>query len=257
MKIFLFSYNKSLIRLISDKLEEKGHSCVQYSDIDLYLNAIIKPGESPELLVMDYTSWNHEIFPFLSYLRDFKLFRPFIFFNDPCPVLGNRVKLWLYLLKYDLECFPLERRKKNPEDLEIKYKPVFKQIADIVESKALRPYIPLMQKPLPLPDSLPMKNAFEHLNRIELNKESIYEFKKKVKLPNSLFFMLEMFSRYMDIVVTKEHIINYYNENSKHISEESIKVKISNLRKYFSKDKNCKYNLFPKDGGYIFHITSF
>ena len=256
MKIYLFSYNKSLIKLISDKLEECGHSCVQYSDIDLYLSAVIKPGEYPELLVMDYTSWNHEIFPFLSYLREFKLFRPFVFFNDPCPVLGNRVNLRVFLLKYYLECFPLERRKKEPLELEKYYRPVFKQIADIVESKTLRPYIPLMQKPLPLPDSLPIKNSFEHLNRLELQKESIYEFKKRVKLPNSLFFLLQMFTKYIDIVVTKKHIMEYYKDNSKQISEDSIKVKISNLRKYFSKDKDCKYNLFPKDGGYLFHIST-
>lgn len=253
MTIYLLSLHKDVLKIISDELEKLEHKCVIFSNESVLFNTFNKKNIAPDLLAIDYTMWNHDIFPILTYLKEQNFFQPFLYYNDPCPVLPDRCEHWCIQLRTLINMFPMKTLEEEYAFID-NYRPVFKQIQNIVESKALSPYIPLMQAEKPLPEGLPLVNTYKFLQSGILRRESIYDFAKKVSLPKNLLFLLSMFSENINVPLSKKQIINYYVDNGKKLKEESITVLISNLKKYIEKDALCKYTIAKKGESYIFNI---
>lgn len=253
MVVYLYSFQKDVIKIIADELESLGHTCVTFTDQSALFCAFSNREKAPDLLAADYTVWNHDLFPFMEYLEEQNFFQPFIYYNEPCLIVPKRSLHWEQILKLLITRFPMENSKVEQKFIH-SYRPLFEQIEAIVESKALSKYIPLMKAPDPIPDHIPLKNSYNYMNQNIIIRESIYDFQERVNLPKNLFFLLNMFTSNLNEILTPTQIINYYKDHSKKMTLESLKVLISNLRKYIKNDRFCRYVLLSKGPNYQFMI---
>lgn len=244
MTIYLYSEDKEIIQILAQELQKDNHSCILFNDQISFLNSIVK--QTVDLTMIDYTAWNHDIFPFIGFMREQKIFQPFLFYNDPCITLNTRAKHWEMQLRTLLNMFPMKDKEVEKNFIE-RYKPVFENLANLVESKELAPYIPLMAPVKQLPDELPARNSLEWLKKhyAETNSENS---NTEVNLPNNLKFLFNYLISKKSIEVSFSEIIEYYQTNNKTLNEKSLKVLISKLR---SSINNEKYVIITKDNSYI------
>lgn len=86
----------------------------------------------------------------------------------------------------------------------------------------------------------------------DCNNDYIFEFRDKVKLPNNLFYLLKIFQQNKNYPLTIEDIQKYYTKDEKKISENSLKVLISNLKHKIKDDDDCKFIISQNNKLYTF-----
>ena len=146
MKVFIYSPQGELSQIISDHLSDKGHLCFPFgsmSDLSLSLRSLNK---MPDILIMDYMSFNHDIFNIYKYFEETNIKVPVIFYNDPCLLRSTRASHW----KAQLE---ITQQKYITKDFS-PFEPLFKDLEELIESKEFKPYISLLQPAKKLPESL-------------------------------------------------------------------------------------------------------
>lgn len=240
MTLYLYSHNMELIQIIAEELRKHDHFCVCFKDLNSFLCAINEGNRAPDLAVLDYTVWNHQLFNFVSYQHFHNLFLPFIYFNDPCPMASFPMH-WEMILNALCAKFPLKVPLEQQDKFIENYTKVLSDLAEIINSDNLKPYIPLLQKPKKLPDDLPLRNTFDFLGKLNPPAFNLEEFKNKTKLPENLEFLLKIFLDKPGSALSSDHICNEYHKQSKQMTETSLGATISKLKKYLRLDENCPY----------------
>lgn len=243
MTVYIYSTQYEIGEIICDHLSSLKHLCFNFrttSDLTIGLHNL---KIYPDLLILDYLSFNHDLFNLYNHFYTENIKIPVMFYNDPFITATTRAKHWLSQIQ-------LLQSYCKLSDIQ-SYKNIFAEIQKIIESEELRPYIKLMQTPLPMPSHL-QKTPLTLNNIQELQNDYINDFKERAKLPNNLFYLLSLMQQNKEMSLTAEDIKKLYERDGKSITEKSIKVLISKLRTEIYKDKKCKFILSNKDGLYSF-----
>lgn len=243
MIIYVYSTQIEIGQIICDHLTSLGNLCFQFPTTGDLAHGLSQLNNYPELLILDYTIYNHNLFNLRNYFSDIKINIPLVFYNDPCLTKSSRPKHWLSQIK-------LLQKDVQIEDFYI-YEKLFMELANLIEDKELSPFIKLMEPPLPIPDYLKRKTLT--LTTIKNNKnDNIETFRENVKLPKNLYYLLEIFQKHKSIPLDSQSIIEIYNKDNKKITENSLKVLISKLKGEIKKDPNCNFKIDNCKGLYLF-----
>ena len=242
MKIFIYSTQFEIGQIIYDHLTSLGNLCFLFPSTEHLSNSLSNVKDYPDLLILDYTTFNHDLFNIRNYFNDLKIEMAVIFYNDPCLTKSSRSSHWLSQIKL-LQNLKIEDYSD--------YEALFLQLQELIEDPHIRPYIKLMEDPLPIPEVLKKKTLT--LDNIKENlKDSIECFRDKVKLPNNLYYLLKIFRNNNFYPMSLQEIQKIYNDDKKQISETSLKVLISKLRGEIEKDPSCKFRISNERGLYSF-----
>ena len=243
MKIFIYSPQMEISQIISDHLQEKENLCFVFENFSEVTCEVLNQKKPPDLLILDYLSFNHDLFNIYEFFSKKNLFLPVIFYNDPCLTRSTRTSHWL--AQFDaLLC------KSVAKDFS-KYEPLFLYLEELIESDEFRPYISLLQPAKDLPsDFIKDKYTLQYLK--ENSDDCISSFKERTNIPQNIFYLLKLMQKNKDIHLSIKDIQSLYKDNGKEITETSIKVLLSKLRKYIRDDKECNFLIYHEKDKYRF-----
>lgn len=239
MLIFFLTLQPEICEHMAARLPD--HKCFVFSSLDTFYTIFTNLINLPDLVILDYTIFNHEIFDVDEYMKSNHLTVPKIYYNDPCLTFPYRPKHWETLLSLS----SVYNQKTNKDE----YKAVLKIIAEVVEDPVLSPYINLIQKPPKLPKELYVTNMYNETSM----KESFFDlisFKEKTKMPDNLFTLLEILYREKKSALSLEQIQQEYEENCRKISLSSLRSQISNLKKILKENSEAKLVIIKRKEGY-------
>ena len=243
MKVFIYSLQREISQIISDHLSDKGHLCFTFNTLSDLSESVRNLKTMPDLLILDYLTFNHDIFNVYEYLDQINIKMPVIFYNDPCLLRSTRALHW----KTQLE---ITQTKYFNTDFST-YDPLFEDLEELIEAKEFKPYISLLQAPQQIPESL-IRNKYT-LQYLQENKDDcIVSFRERTKLPNNLFFLLSILQENKNMELSYEDIAALYEKKGKHITKESLKVLMSNLKKIIHQDKDCNFLIYHDKDRYRF-----
>ena len=179
----------------------------------------------PDLLILDYLTFNHDIFNVYDYMDNLNIKVPLIFYNDPCLLRSTRALHW----KTQLELTQARYPKRDFST----YEPLLNELEALIEAKEFKPYISLLQAPQKVPASL------------------IRE-KYTLQYPGNLFFLLSVLQEYKNLELSYNDIAEIYEKKGKHITKESLKVLMSKLKKIIHQDKECNFLIYHDKDRYQF-----
>lgn len=240
MTILFLTLQPEICHYFANNLPD--HTCFVFSQPEKFLSIIRNMKVPPDLLVLDYTLFNHDIFNIYEQMEDESTHIPAIFYNEPCTSKLSRTKFWEYIIKYE-DCF-----NKNLDTS--KYIPVFEVIQNIVENPDIREYIPLMQKPKPLPEKF-LKRAFYSREEIFNSvKKQLYSLHNAKGMTPSKFYLLELFYLHMNDYMTLEQLQAEYEKDNRNITISSLKVQISRLRTIMKNTEKNRLVIINNKNGY-------
>ncbi|MBQ9495563.1 MAG: hypothetical protein IJR50_08005 [Treponema sp.] len=137
MTIYFYTRQRTVCRKIADALEENEHTCCIYTDFNDFYDAILNMKRCPDLLLLDYFTFDHDAFNVYRYMRDIKCLIPLIFYDNPFP--SNRVK------RISHWCMILNLFYSDVENINVaSYVPVFNQIATTLELNDVKSHAALL-----------------------------------------------------------------------------------------------------------------
>lgn len=239
MLIFFLTTQSEICHLMCDKLTE--HSCHVFIDVERMYTSITMLRNPPDLIVVDYTLYNHEVFNLTEYM-DFIHYRiPTIFYNEPCLIAGNRPDHWEHVIRLTYGY----KDDQNPEE----YYKAYERIAEIVEDPDIAQYIPLMQKPKMLPKNYYITKMYRDTSLKEAHKRLI-DFKIRTNTPDNLFFIMELLYRSDTEPLSLEEMKDEYEKEIRPITLTSLKVQISKLRRILKDNPKENYDIVRRKAGY-------
>lgn len=243
MKIFIYSPQKEISQIISDHLSCKNSQCIAFETIEDLFNLIHTMKEGPDLLVMDYLSFNHDLFNIFEYLKRIQKQFPVVFYNDPCVTRSSRSIHWKSIIEII--------QPKLFAAIGDKLDSVFEKLEELIDSEEFSPYISLLQPPKKVPDSL-IKDKYTLQYMKDNADDCITSFKTRNKIPNNLFYLLSLLQKNKDYPMKLSEIIELYKEDGKSIAENSLTVHISRLKNIIRRDKECSFLIVQDKGTYRF-----
>ena len=187
---------------------------------------------------MDYTMFQHDMLNIFRYMREQNVIVPLIFYNDPYPSDGDRVTYWLFQLA-----------RHFPElQIPVETRELLYAIQSAVESPDIKPYIPLIQTPLPFGEAdICSQTPKTPVLPYNIN---IYEIRKKTKMPPTIFNLFtKLVSRY-NTSITNNELKSFMLMHDRIASEKSVGVYISRLRGYLRKVKKYNIEILRTSSGY-------
>ena len=243
MKIFIYSLQREISEIISDHLSDNGHLCFVFTTMSDLSESIRNMKTLPELLILDYLTFNHDIFNVYDYMDQLNIKVPLIFYNDPCLLRSSRSLHW----KTQLELTNARYHKKDFSN----YEPLLKELEALIEAKEFKPYISLLQPPQKLPASFVRdKYTLQYLK--ENQDDCIVKFKERTNLPGNLFFLLSVLQEYKNLELSYNDIVEIYEKKGRHITKESLRVLMSRLKKFIHQDKECNFLIYHDKDRYRF-----
>ena len=178
MRLFIFSTQPEISQILHDHFSSLGYLCITFNSMEEFFTSLDKKAIPPELMILDYMLFNHELFNIYTYLEEKDCIYPTIFYNDPCLTRSNHREHW----KSQIEIIQNKNGKMDIKKLE----PLLADLEKLIENKRIAPSIHLMQTPVPLPQEfISPKITLEY---IQQNEDcGIEEFRVRNKLPNNLF----------------------------------------------------------------------
>lgn len=239
MMIIFLTVQPEICHIMSAKLH--NHSCYIFSQPEHFFSIIRNMKVPPDLLVLDYTLFNHDIFNIYDEMITENIQMPAIFYNEPCTSKLSRADFWEYMIQYEYGFL---------NDFDTKeYKPVLKVIQDVVESPDIRPFVPLMQKPKPLPKEFAANPFYEEQIRMTIESQ-LNKLHNSPGFSEANFALLQIFYANFNKTLTLQQIQEEYQKNNRDISIESVKVNISKLRSAMKKVKGCRLIILHNKTGY-------
>ena len=231
MTIYFCISERYICKKLSEPLESE-HICQLYTDFDSFYSAILNMKCPPDLLILDYATFNHHIFNVYRYMEQINKLVPLIFYNDPCAkTKQDRINQWKMIFSTYYE--------KLQIDLDA-YSTIFSCIAETVESEELRPYIPLLQEPRPIPQKYQKKknNAGE---QTKIFKEI---------LPTSLFNLFMIFYKNKERYLELSELQFLLKTQGLETKKSSVYSSISRLREYLTHSLQTDAHLAKTKQGY-------
>ncbi len=243
MKIFIYSPQREISQIISDHLSFKGNHCIPFETTEDLSSMVRNMHKGPDLLILDYLSYNHEIFSINKYLKSINRYIPVVFFNDPCLTRSTRAAHWKAVLQ-------TTQTGIHYNDFSI-FDETLKTLEELIVSEEFSPYIPLLQPPKKIPESL-IKNPCTLEYMKDNSDDCITTFKERNHLPAKLFYLLTILQQNKDNPLSINQIIELYKLDGKSVSAQSLKVYFSELKKIVWKDKECRFLIHHENKTYRF-----
>lgn len=243
MKVFIFSIQREIAQVITDHLSDKGHLCFSFFRLENLREIIEKTDNRPDLLVLDYLTFNHAFFDIYHFFERHKYHVPIVFYNEPCLIVPKRSDHWLIQIEYKQNYY----LKIDLDTL----RPILQDLEELIEAPEFKPFISLLQEPKPLPKKLvhdPITLSYIRENE----NDCIYEFRKRIKLPPSLFYLLEILQKNKSEPMELKEILSYYERDGKQMSINSLKVLISRLRSKIRENPDCGFLINFSNNKYRF-----
>lgn len=243
MKIFIYSPQREISQIIADNLTEKTNHCIVFEKLDDLSSLIRSMDKGPDLLILDYLTYNHELFNIYAYLKKIEKQFPVIFYNDPCITRSSRFAHWKSML---------EITQNSYENKDFSYfDDIFTKLEELINSKELSPYISLLQPPDPIPHTM-VKDKYTLQYLKDNSDDCITSFRDRNKLPNNMYYLLSLLQRNKDLPLKVSDIIELYEQDEKKISAKSLKVLLSRLRSLTHQDKQCEFLIYHEKEYYRF-----
>ncbi len=245
MRVFIYSPQYEISYLLSEALTDRNTLCIPFRKLSHIQDAVYNAKEVPELIILDYLSFNHDAFSIIYKMMDEKIKIPVVFYNDPVLIKNTRLGHWKEIIL---------RLLSNREIIDTsRYDSFLIKLQNLVESDELRPYLPLMTKPLEIPMEMIKDNlTLEYMK--ERKGDFIYEFKKRTNLPENLFYLLALLHANRDKALSYEDICDLYREDEHKITYGSLKVIMSKLKAAIRNDKQCNFIIGKKDNKFRFIV---
>ncbi len=243
MKIFIYSPQREISQIISDHLSYKGNHCIPFANFEDLSSLMRNMEKGPDLLILDYLTFNHDIFNIYTYFKRLKKAVPVIFYNDPCLTRSTMSAHWKALMDLTLPDF----EKKN----DLQYKEIFIKLEELICSREFSPYVPLLQPPKKIPETL-IKDTYTLQYLKDNSDDCITSFKERNNLPNNLYYLLSIFQKNKEMKLSLKRIVSMYKMDGRKITEKSLKVLISNLKRLIRADKECSFLIYQEEGAYRF-----
>ncbi|MBQ6780773.1 MAG: hypothetical protein IJP62_06030 [Treponema sp.] len=231
MKIIFVSREPELCAMLASRVENESIQCSIKNNFLEFLLLLKNDKIDCDLLVCDFCQVQHMLCSIADLLRRASQIIPVIFYNDPYPTKENRVVYWL------------SQNESLYTDREFHHLiPVFKTINAIIENPAVRPYISLLQPPLPV-------------SGVTMNSEEIEDpllhFRIRNKIPPSLFSVFELFYRNICKELSIKEISKRISKGYFHSSlkRASVYSYVSRLKKYMQNDPLAQYDIIRSSFG--------
>lgn len=241
MTIFFISPEPEICQILSKSFPQ--HSCYIFSKIESLSELINNFSKMPDLIVMDYLTFNHDIYNVFEEMRRKNTYIPLIFYNDPCLTTPIRSLHWKYILEYEK---PVSSDFKVTDEL----MDIFKEIEQLVESPELSPYIPLMQKSKSINTTNNNKIFLKEL--LDYQSEEIFNYLQE-NLSKQQFFLFKILFKNRETYIALGEILEEYKKNDKQMTENSLEVVISRLKKRMEELNKTGYLILSKNRTYKLH----
>lgn len=253
MNVYFFSKNLNLAYLISSELEKRNFSCTPFTKQEVIVEAIYKTKYLPDIILMDYTVFNHNFFNIYNLIKKKGIFLPILFYNDPCLYSEDYILNWQIHLEQIYQMY-LSDDIKNSRNFVKQYDSLLEALHELLIVKGLKEYIPCMQKPKEFPSCYSIQNRLD--NPFTDNKDitEVKQLIKKIKLKQNLAFLLEFLYVNKNTPVSYRKIKMHYEDNNMEIKESSLPVLISKLRKELQKESDCNISITKNKDGYTLFI---
>lgn len=246
MRVYIYSLQLEIAELIADNLTDKDVFCIPFPTFDQLYEEIKNSKKYADLLILDYLIYNHESYSLTASFKENNIKLPIVWYNDPCIIASSRVLQWKSMILNQLT----DEDTEELADL-TPLENILQRLQDLVECEELRPYIPLMQKALPLPEKYIRKKAI--LESIKKNSiDNITNFRKRSKLSDSLYYLLRIFYNNHNAPLSPEDICDEYEKDNKTIGKKSLITMICNLRKAIREDGHCNFYIVSYKNYYTF-----
>lgn len=222
MTIYFYTRQKKICRKIADILEEENNICCIYTDEGEFYTALSNMKKYPDLLLLDYLVFNHDVFNVYRYMQEIKCLIPLIFYNDPFPPQEIRVQYWIMILKLYYSDTDVNT------DL---YISTLNLVAEAVNSDNLRPYIALMRPPLSYPDHESSTAEFFPSVPPKIQDKTITFIRNE--LPDSLYSVFIILYKHRGKTISIIELQSLLRQKDREVKIDTIYSDISRLRSFF------------------------
>ena len=223
MKICFLTKEPAVCRMIAARLKGDGVESSVCDDAMGFYNDIMNNTVASDLVVCDYRLFQLSMYNFCEFVSQRPTVTPFIFYNDPHPDKDSRIMYWIAQLEQVYNCANLDT-----------FDAIFAKINDAIEDPSIKPYISLLQPPLPVPGS--EADAGTAGRQIDLRL-----FRKRNSLQPGLFKLFKIFyENQMQELSLKELSRQMWGKTSK---SNTVYSYISRLRKCIEQDHLVKIDI--------------
>lgn len=234
MIIFFFIPETYIAQIISCACEKMGNTCIIFSDLTKFRHAV--KSQVPDLIVCEYTVFNHITFNVYTYMKKRNLNCPLIFYNDPFPEKSKRATYWENTMKtVHGDFFHAE-----------KYRTLLSLIEAAVESEKLMPFIPLLQRPQKTPKKKQSKISFNILPK----SSSLEFFKLHLQLSGNMLQIFKVLYENRNIHLGTTEIKSKLNKIKHPIETQTIYTLIMKLRKKINEQNTINADIIHTPIGY-------
>lgn len=113
MIIYIYLTQIDIGQIICDQLSSLNNLCFLFSNSDDLFDTLENQKKMPDLLILDYLLFNHDLFNVYIDLKEKDLNFPVIFYNDPCITKSTRLKHWLSVIELTDIFYKKKRRLFN------------------------------------------------------------------------------------------------------------------------------------------------
>lgn len=234
MIIFFFIPETYIAQIISCACEKMGNTCITFSDLDKFRQAV--QSQVPDLIVCEYTVFNHIIFNVYAYMKKRNLNCPLIFYNDPFPEKNKRAIYWESTMKTVYgDYFHAE-----------KYRTLLSLIEATVESERVMPFIPLLQSPQKTPKPKTHKIPFTILPK----PSKLESLKLQLQLSGNMSQIFEVLYENRNVHLGTTEIKRRLNKIKHPIETQTIYTLIMKLRKKINAQNTINADIIHTPIGY-------
>ena len=176
MTFYFYTKHRKACKKITKALEDNGHTCNTYINSDEFYKSILKIKTCPDLLLIDYLTYDHSIFNIYRYMHDIGCSIPLLFYNSPFPKdADSRLKHWIMALN-------LHYGHIGSLDIDSLFPPL-KTIAETIEAHGTKAHISL--------DRISRTSGFSKDEKDRTRQEALLAVYKK-QLSASIFSVFEI-----------------------------------------------------------------
>jgi DNA-binding response OmpR family regulator len=239
MTIYFYTRQKKVCKKIADILEEQNNICCIYTDEGEFYKALSNMKKYPDLLLLDYLVFNHDVFNVYRYMQEIKCLVPLIFYNDPFPPEDIRVQYWIMILKLYYSDTDINT------DL---YTSTLNLVADAVNSDKLRPYIALMRPPLSYPEQENNTAEFLPAASPKVQDKTITFIRNE--LPDSLYSVFIILYKHRGKTISILELQSLLKQKDREVKIDTIYSDISRLRAFFKIHNSGGIDILKAGKGY-------
>lgn len=250
--------NKNECSYYSEYITNYGGACVIHETQEDFFNEIRACSFKPELLVLDYTHFNHLILNVYNYLlHTYHCTIPAVFFNDPNLKEEKKVEYWSEMLDtmYGMEPLQSGRYKKALTILSNAMKeysticfrngiaPAYKESACYTEKQLFSPS----------ESGAPAVIDTDHLQEqhmLPVESSLVYCSDIASRLTSSAYLIYDTLVKEAPEAVSLQELINVIKKNEKTPSKNTVVCLISSIRTVLKNAPDKKYDIIKTHGGY-------